>query len=670
VKRLLFLVTLAVLAGAAPASGNRPVAPRVDGVVVFASNRDGDSDLYAVNPDGTGLTQLTNDPQGDYEPIPSPDGEHILFLGGEDEAPTVIDADGSGRRSLSECSTTPGGWSPDSRHFVCSQYDEGLLILDTVDGTSTQLVDSGAKPVWSPDGQTIAYVDDDRLFVVPAAGGARRRLGIRKVTDSAAPAWSPDSQRVAYVARGSGLDLYSLWTIRADGSGGRRIAQKISEDSPQWSPDGSRIAFVKRLAHYVAAVFTARSDGSGIHQVSVSRAGESSNEPSWTGDGRLVLYGRGRFREADQADIYAVGRVGHGGRALTHPFPSGGTNSTPQWLSGPRVTGHEPSPRTIAFPFKRRLVFKPQIISVITDGRRAIPLLAAEDARLQIWDATTGRSVRGPEPCANTYGPGDVVLAGGRIAWTCSEAGNTYYASRLQTFRLGRGSAVTVASSYGEPEHGGTSLGDLVGRRTTIAFTNHHEGAQERHDAWLLSASKARKCPQGAIYRSRSVCRRLIGANGGVTTAVDAGKVLTVARDGLVRILSTNGSVRRSWNLGEGIVTGRLRGRTLAVQRGTTLDTYDTATGAHTRTCSLAADEGPTFLLDVQGDLVVYATGGAVHLLRLSSGRDVALRLPGAAPTLDVHLEPAGLFVSWNTMYNRRLGRLGFVPRRVVNARL
>jgi hypothetical protein len=106
------------------------------------------------------------------------------------------------------------------------------------------------------------------------------------------------------------------------------------------------------------------------------------------------------------------------------------------------------------------------------------------------------------------------------------------------------------------------------------------------------------------------------------------------------------------------------------VQRGTTLDTYDTATGAHTRTRSLAADEGPTFLLDVQGDLAVYATGGAVHLLRLSSGRDVALRLPGAAPTLDAHLEPAGLFVSWNTMYNRRLGRVGFVPLRVVNARL
>jgi hypothetical protein len=79
---------------------------------------------------------------------------------------------------------------------------------------------------------------------------------------------------------------------------------------------------------------------------------------------------------------------------------------------------------------------------------------------------------------------------------------------------------------------------------------------------------------------------------------------------------------------------------------------------------------GPNFLLDVHGDLVVYATGGAVHLLRLSSGRDIALRLPGAVPTLDAHLEPAGLFVSWTRMYDRRLGRLGFVPLRVVNARL
>ena len=303
-----------------------------------------------------------------------------------------INADGSGRRSLPECSTTPGGWSPDSRHFVCSSTTRGSRSstpwTEPARGSSTAGT-AGRSPE-SPDNDR--HVDDDRLSRGPRRGWskARRRLGIRKVTDSAAPAWSPDSQRVAYVAPGSGFDACSL-TIR--GGGSSWIAQKIQRTLPSgagWVAD----RLVKRLRT------TSRPS---------SRPGDGADPPGerqprglnprtslWSGsDGRLVLFSRGRFREADQVDIYAVGPVGHGGRALTHPFPSGGTNSTPQWLTGPRVTGHEPSPRTIAFPFSGGSCSRPDR-QRHHRRRRAILLLAAEDARLQIWDATIGRSVRGP----------------------------------------------------------------------------------------------------------------------------------------------------------------------------------------------------------------------------------------------------------------------------------
>jgi hypothetical protein len=107
----------------------------------------------------------------------------------------------------------------------------------------------------------------------------------------------------------------------------------------------------------------------------------------------------------------------------------------------------------------------------------------------------------------------------------------------------------------------------------------------------------------------------------------------------------------------------------LAVQRDATVDAYDAKTGAKRQSRELQTDGGPRpFLLGVQGDLVVYETGGAIHVLRLSNGRDKALRLPGAAPWLDASLEPAGLFVSWNKMHDRRPGRLGFVPLRALAA--
>ena len=80
-------------------------------------------------------------------------------------------------------------------------------------------------------------------------------------------------------------------------------------------------------------------------------------------------------------------------------------------------------------------------------------------------------------------------------------------------------------------------------------------------------------------------------------------------------------------------MSARLRGRVLAVQHGTTVDVYDAQTGAKRQSRELLTDGGPPpILLGVQGDLVVYETGGAIHLLRLSDGRDKALLIPGAAP--------------------------------------
>jgi hypothetical protein len=109
----------------------------------------------------------------------------------------------------------------------------------------------------------------------------------------------------------------------------------------------------------------------------------------------------------------------------------------------------------------------------------------------------------------------------------------------------------------------------------------------------------------------------------------------------------------------------------LAVQHGATVDAYDAKTGAKRQSRELQTDGGPSpLLLGVQGDLVVYRTGGAIHMLRLSDGRDKALLIPGAAPWLDASLEPGGLFVSWNKMHDRRPGRIGFIPLRAILARL
>jgi len=94
-----------------PTATDRPVAtplPPLDvsggGVIVFYSDRDGSSEIYAMNADGSGLRRLTNDPAEDDSPAISPDGSRIVFLTSRhDPAPkfgTVRSALSEGRKHL------------------------------------------------------------------------------------------------------------------------------------------------------------------------------------------------------------------------------------------------------------------------------------------------------------------------------------------------------------------------------------------------------------------------------------------------------------------------------------------------------------------------------------------------------------------------------------------
>jgi Tol biopolymer transport system component len=83
VGAIAFLMSACCFAGeqqaTAPATAPAP-APSSAGVIVFASDRDGDSELYRINPDGSGLTQLTDNAFKDTSPAWSPDCTRIAFV--------------------------------------------------------------------------------------------------------------------------------------------------------------------------------------------------------------------------------------------------------------------------------------------------------------------------------------------------------------------------------------------------------------------------------------------------------------------------------------------------------------------------------------------------------------------------------------------------------------
>jgi TolB protein len=235
------------------------------GRIAFASDRNGDSDIFVMNADGSGLTQMTADTAYEFNPKFSVDGTRIAFEtwaeGTDGKAIMAMEADGSGLVALTDGTSYDelGSWAPDGRIvFVRESEDSGNGYSSHVwvmqaDGSGLVQLTSGtdvyaSAPVFSPDGSQIAFVEskDDGstgLYVMNDDG-----TDVRLLTDPTtqewvqAPAWSPDGSLIAFVSDATGND--EIYLLDATAGGSVQITDTPGyEGSPSFAPDGSGIAF-------------------------------------------------------------------------------------------------------------------------------------------------------------------------------------------------------------------------------------------------------------------------------------------------------------------------------------------------------------------------------------------------------------------------------------------
>jgi len=157
-------------------------------------------------------------------------------------------------------------FSPDGEQVVVVKADgdyesagpasTALWILGA-DGSGARQVTGGRvldqDPDWAADGSSIVFVRiyseasgyTSSIATAPSEGGEPTEL--LSVTDSSLdePVWSPDGQRIAFVRSvyqvETGDVATTVWTMAADGSGASPLAQLPYIESLDWRPDGSSL---------------------------------------------------------------------------------------------------------------------------------------------------------------------------------------------------------------------------------------------------------------------------------------------------------------------------------------------------------------------------------------------------------------------------------------------
>ncbi len=255
----------------------------------------GTFDIFTMNPDGSGLTNITQNPANDLDPYWSADGFRIVFRSNRDDNPEIY-------------------------------------VMDEDGGNPTRLTNHPAQdfqPSISPDGRTVLFqslrTGNSQIFAMPVDG--KDPDDVQQLSDfsglgAGEPEWSPDGSTIVFTgvpspppnARGA------IYTMRADGAHVRQLTPfSLNAASPDWSPDGTQIAFVSNFffTDLASDVFVMRANGSQIAQLT---AGFGNNlDPAWSPDGENILFSHAAeaILRLPPQDIYEIEADGSGLRNLT-----------------------------------------------------------------------------------------------------------------------------------------------------------------------------------------------------------------------------------------------------------------------------------------------------------------------------------------------------------------
>ncbi len=192
--------------GATSVAGIQPVWSPDGARIAFATEQNGNRDIYVIDANGANLTQLTTDPADDQHPSWSPDGNQLAFT--------------SNRDGQNE-----------------------IYTYDVNSGALTRITENDAsdvQPSWSRNGTQIAFTSDrndnnQEIYVMDANGDNVNRLTNSPDADTQ-PSWSADNNQIVFVSQRDGGDR-EIYVMDANGSNPTRLTDAPGQDvQPTFKP--------------------------------------------------------------------------------------------------------------------------------------------------------------------------------------------------------------------------------------------------------------------------------------------------------------------------------------------------------------------------------------------------------------------------------------------------
>ena len=260
------------------------LGPIVGPKIVFNTGRDGNQEIYLMDPDGTNLINLTRHAADDIQPTWSPDGSRIAFASDRsgDYEIYVMNADGTGLQRLTENrgSDLFPSWSGTRIAFERETLfgDQWLeIFVMNEDGTGavnvTNHPDDARAPSLSRDGRRIAFQSnrDDcfctyEVYVMDADGSNPVNLSNTPEVHDGFPEWSPDGTRIAFESTRDGSS--DIFVMNADGSDPVNLTRSARDEwGPSWSPDGTAVVFMRSGTNGAEDIYILRIDGTGLERL-------------------------------------------------------------------------------------------------------------------------------------------------------------------------------------------------------------------------------------------------------------------------------------------------------------------------------------------------------------------------------------------------------------------